>query len=204
MLFTVTSSSALCLSSDEFLITHYEFLRKVSRRLNTCLSREQAMKLCNTVIISRSSFNYCPLVWMFCGKDANHKVDSTHKRVLRVLHNDYDSSFNTLLEKSDTVTIHIKNLQKLMLEIYKSMNQLNPSYIWHLHERKEIQYDLRTKHLWKLPITMTIKFGMESLSFRGSLLWNNLNDEIMELPTVASFKTKIKTWTGETCKLQNL
>ena len=155
------------------------------------------MKLCNTVIIS--SFNYCPLVWMFCGKDANHKINRTHKRALRILHNDYDSSFNILLEKSDTVTIHIKNLQKLMLEIFKSMNHLNPSYIWHLHERKEIQYDLRTKHLCKLPITRTIKFGMESLSFRGSLLWNNLNDEIKELPTVASFKRKIKTWTGEAC-----
>ena len=107
---------------------------------------------------------------MFCGKDANHKINCTHKRALRVLHNDYDSSFNTLLEKSDTVTIHVKNLQILKLEIYKSMDHINPSYICHLHERKDIQYDLRTKHLCKLPITKTIKFGMELLSFRGSLL----------------------------------
>ena len=173
--------------------------KKVSafRRLNIYLSREQAMKLRNTVIIS--SFIYCPLVWMFCGKDANHKINSTHKRALRILHNDYDSSLDKLLKKSDTVAIHIKNLQKLMLEIYKSMNHLNASYIWHLHERKESQYDLRTKHLCKLPITNAIKFGMESLSFRGSLLWNSLNDEIKELPTVASFKTKIKTWMDTKC-----
>ena len=50
------------------------------------------MKLCNTVIIS--SFNYCPLVWMFFGMDANHKVDRTQMCALRMLHNDYDSSFN--------------------------------------------------------------------------------------------------------------
>ena len=161
------------------------------------LSREQAMKLCSTVIIS--SFNYCPLVWMFCGKEANHKINRTHKRALRIPHNDYDSSLNILLKKSDTVTIHIKNLQKLMLQIYKSMNHLNPSYIWHIHERKEIQYDLRTKHLCKLQSTKTIKFGMESLSFRGSIFWNNLNDEIKELSTVASFKTEIETWMGEKC-----
>ena len=86
-----------------------------------------------------------------------------------------------------------------MLEFYKSMNHLNPSYIWHIHERKEIQYHLRTKHLCKLQSTKTIKFGMESLSFRGSILWNNLNDEIKELSTVASFKTKIKTWMGGKC-----
>ena len=107
------------------------------------------------------------------------------------------------MKKSDTVTIHIKNLQKLMLEIYKSMNHLNPSYIWHIHDRKEIQNDLRTKHLCKLQSTKTIKVSMESLSFRGSILWNNLNDEIKELSTVASFKTKIKTWMGEKfhCKI---
>ena len=42
--------------------------RKVNafRKLNTYLSREEAMKLCNTVIIS--SFNYCPLIWMFMAK----------------------------------------------------------------------------------------------------------------------------------------
>ena len=35
-----------------------------------------------------------------------------------------------------------------------------------------------------------MKFGMELLSFIGSLLWNNLNDEIKELPTVANFKQR--------------
>ena len=90
--------------------------RKVNafRRLSNYLSREQAMKLCNTVITS--SLNYCPLVWMFCGKDAGNKINRTHKHALRTLHNDYDSSFDALLEKSDTVRIHIKNLQKMMLE----------------------------------------------------------------------------------------
>ena len=86
----------------------------------------------------------------------NSLPDRTHTRASRILHNDYDSSLNTLLKKNDTVTIHTKNLQKLMLEIYKSMNHLNPSYIWHIHERKEIQYDL-----CKLQSTKTIKFGME-------------------------------------------
>ena len=65
--------------------------KKVSafRRLKFYLAREEAMKLCNTVIIS--NFNYCPLVWMFCGKDANHKINRTHKRALR-----YSKTITTL------------------------------------------------------------------------------------------------------------
>ena len=120
-------------------------------------------------------------------QEANHKINRTHKRALRILHNGYDSSFNTLLKKSDTVTLHIKNLQKLMLEIYKSMNHLSPSYI-----TKEIQYDLRTKHLCILQSTRTIEFGMESLSFRGSILWNNLNDEIRSYQQLQALKQRSK------------
>ena len=114
---------------------------------------------------------------MFCGKDANHKINSTHKRALRILHNYYDSSPDKLLKKSDTVAIHIKNLNKLMLESYKSMNHLNPSNIWHLHERKETQYDLKTKHLCNLPITNTI-----------NLAWSRSHSEEAYCGTVLTMK----------------
>ena len=96
--------------------------KKVSAfaRLNNYISREQALTVCNAVILS--NFNYCPLIWLFCNKGANKEVDRTHKRALRILYKDYESSFETLLARSGSDSIHIKNLQKLMTEIYKSMN----------------------------------------------------------------------------------
>ena len=62
-------------------------------------------------------------------------------------------------------------------------------------ERKEITYDLRTKDLCKLPMTKK-RYGSESLSFRGSLLWNTLNDKIKQSLTLAAFKNqnKIMDW----------
>ena len=64
-----------------------------------------------------TKFNYCPLIWMFYGKMTNDKVNSVHKRALRVLLNDYTSSFVELLHIKEEVTIHERNLQKLMLEV---------------------------------------------------------------------------------------
>ena len=61
---------------------------------------------CNSFITSQ--FNYCPLIRMFCGKVANEDLNSTHKRALRVLDNDYSSSFEELLQKSNECTFHIK------------------------------------------------------------------------------------------------
>ena len=46
-----------------------------------------------------SNFNYCPLIWMFCGKTQDKKLDRVHKRALRILFNDYTTSFEELLQK---------------------------------------------------------------------------------------------------------
>ena len=45
-----------------------------------------------------SQFSYCPLVWMFCSKTINKKINHIHERALRLVHNDYTSSFTDLLE----------------------------------------------------------------------------------------------------------
>ena len=74
----------------------------------------------------------------------------------------------TLLARSGSNSMHIKNLQKLMTEIYKSMNHLNLSIVWEFHEKKPIMYNLRVQNLCKLPRIKTLGFGLDSLSFRGS------------------------------------
>ena len=162
------------------------------------ISREQALSICNVVILS--NFNYCPLIWLFCNKVANKKIDRAHKRALKILlHNDYDSSFQSLLARS--FTIHVPNLQKLMTmtKIYMLLNNVNPSIVWEFHEKKYVAYDVRKKNLCKLPKAKTISYGVESLSFRGSFLWNTLDDNVKQEPTLARFKNKIRNWAGEPC-----
>ena len=55
-------------------------------------SGEQRSKLIfNSVIMSNLS--YCPLIWLFCIKRANTEINSIpHKRALRVLYGDYEST----------------------------------------------------------------------------------------------------------------
>ena len=78
-------------------------------------------------------------------KTADNEINRTHKRALRILFKDYDSSSDELLEKSESVKIHVQNLQKLMIGIYKIMKNLSPSYIWEFNEERVVKYDLRTK-----------------------------------------------------------
>ena len=86
-----------------------------------------------------------------------------------------------------------------MTEIYISLNNMNPSIVWVFHEKKYVAYDLRKENLCKLPKAKTIFYGVESLSFRGSFLWNALDDNVNQEPTLARFKNKIRNWAGERC-----
>ena len=45
-----------------------------------------------------------------------------HKRALRALLGDNESTFEYLHTKNNEIANHTKNLQKLMTEIYKSLN----------------------------------------------------------------------------------
>ena len=46
-----------------------------------------------------SQFSHCPLVWMFCSRKMNRKINHIHERALRLVYNDYDLSFEELLMK---------------------------------------------------------------------------------------------------------
>ena len=46
-----------------------------------------------------SQFSHCPLVWMFCSRKMNRKINHLHERALRLVYKDYSSTFNELLIK---------------------------------------------------------------------------------------------------------
>ena len=131
---------------------------------------------------------------MFCSKSANKEINRTNKRALRLLYEDYDSSFEQLLEKDESITVHQRILQNLITEIYKTINQINPAYMWEFFVEKDMPYNLRTKVLCRLPQAQTNKYGLDSLSFRGSLLWNALKDEVKRAGTLTKFKKLIVKW----------
>ena len=66
---------------------------------------------------------------MFCSKTANKEINRTNKRTLMVLYEDHDSTFEQRLVKDGSITVHQKNLQNLITEVYKTTSQINPSYL---------------------------------------------------------------------------
>ena len=59
----------------------------------------------------KAQFKYSPLIWIFCTRSANNKINKFHKRALRLVYNDYNSKFEELLTKDSSFTIHHQNIR---------------------------------------------------------------------------------------------
>ena len=146
-----------------------------------------------------SQFQYCPLIWMFHGRQLNKKINKIQERALRITYKDDESTYSELLEKDCAVTIHTKNLQLLMIEMYKTRNDLNPSFMQEIFCENESHYNLRNNNEFVQPRVRSVGNGIESVRFKGPQLWQMLPQTIRNSGSLAQFKAKIKNWKGENC-----
>ena len=86
-------------------------------RLSNHLNGSQKRLAFNSIV--KSQFSYCPLVWMFCSRSSNNKINKVHERALTVILNDHESDFETLLQNNNYVCNHHRNIQTLLIEIFK-------------------------------------------------------------------------------------
>ena len=139
---------------------------------------------------------------MFCSKEANNEIEKSHKNPLQIIHDDFSSSYDDLRMKDNSATIHVRNLQFLKTEIFKTIHDENPPFMKEIFVMKESCYNLRSKFRLHVPSASTTKYGLETVSFRGNQVWNVLPNDFKDSDCVSSFKRKIKTWNGLSYKCQ--
>ena len=76
-----------------------------------------------------SNLEYCPLVWYFPSSKSLENIEKLHERALRFLYNDHTSSYNDLLSKSDRCTMLISRQRAPCIEIFKTVNKLDPPFM---------------------------------------------------------------------------
>ena len=159
------------------------------RRIRKFLTIEKAKILGNAFIDSQ--FNYPPLLWVFCRKTLYSKIEKIHHKTLKVIYESNDTYDNLLLQ-GNTVSVHQRHLRFLVAEIYKSISQLNPGFIWSYFTHKDMPYNLRKGPFLGLPKAHSFYYGTNAVHFRGSLIWNNLPAVVKSSDSLFEFKNKIK------------
>ena len=136
-------------------------------------------------------------------RSLNTKINKLHERALRVVYKDENLTFEQLLERDNSVTIHHRNLRKLAIEMYKVKNNLSPIPVQEIFKQQDNTQGLRGDKDWEIPKVRTVNNGLETIRYRGPKTWGLLPKEIKASKTLTEFTNKIKDWkpTGCTCRL---
>ena len=93
-----------------------------------------------------------------------------HERALKLIYQD-NSNFEVLLEKQQDFSIHQRNLQVLMTEIYKIVNGIAPPIMNSLFKFHLNQHNLRNSQELLTEKRNTVNYGLETITYRAPIIW---------------------------------
>ena len=97
--------------------------------------------------------------------------------------------------------MEIKRYRTLALEIFKTLNDLNPTYMQDLFYLRSSS--ARRPNNIAVVRTNTNTYGTKSLRSLGPQIWNSLPEPIKAETSLAHFRSLINTWFGKEC-LRNM
>ena len=130
---------------------------------------------------------------MFHSRTLNNQVNKIHERALKLVYkNETFLSFDDLLKRDRSVSIHQKNLQILATEIYKTKNDLEPKVMKDTFHFIQKPYNLRNDPELQRRRNRTVYFGTESISSLAPKIWGLIPSDIRSANSLGIFKEKIK------------
>ena len=137
-------------------------LKKICAKTNIKLSVYE-----ECVVSYMSQFKYCALVWAFYSRKSNSKIKRLHERSLRIVYNDYSSSFDELLSRDHSMPVHYQIIHRLAIEIHKVANNLSVGYSKNYLLLK-IQFSIFVSSV------NTNVYGKSSLRYFEEDLWSSI------------------------------
>ena len=174
-----------------------EICKKTSIKLHGLVRVTPYMDLSKRKILMsaffNSQFSYCPLIWMFHSRIINKKINRLHKRCFRIIYCDKQSSFEILLEKDSSISIHEKNIQILATEMYKVRKGMSPPQITELFTRRdEHPYNLRHNAEFLQSLVNSVRCVTDSILHLGPKIWGMVSDTYKNRDILYNVKKPIK------------
>ena len=161
-------------------------------RISKFLDEQCRMKVYKFFICA--NFNYCPLVWMQCGKTNLNKLEKLQERALATVYRDRSLTYDVMLKMSGQLSIRMNLVRLLAIEIFKCLNGMNPAYLNELLITHESKYELRNRSRLLQPKFNTYRYGYNSFRYLGSKLWNSLPSHLKNIDDIFDFRREIYKW----------
>ena len=118
------------------------------------------------------------------------------------LYDDFEASYEHLLSKGGKSKMNVRRLRTLCVEIYKTLNHLDPSFMNDIFKLKINCREVCNKYKLNLDIPKWNQrtFCYKSLKVLDCKIWNNLPYHIKSPDNLDTFKNMLKNWEGNFCK----
>ena len=94
-----------------------------------------------------------------------------------------------MLWNMNDITIHHRNIQTLMIELFKIKYDLAPPIMDSLLNRRTICYNFRNLQKFQSERKRTVFYGLEIISYGAPQLWTILLEEFKQRNTISLFKS---------------
>ena len=118
------------------------------------------------------------------------------KRAFRLLYDNHDSSYESILKLAGKRTMNVTRLRSLCIETFKTMNSINPTFINDIFELRKTNRAIRNQYKPNLevPIINQVTFGAKSSRYLGPEICNTLSFHIKSSESLTTFNRIIKNW----------
>ena len=137
---------------------------------------------------------------MFHSRKLNNKINRLHERCLRITYHDSLSTFEELLRKDNSVSIHNRNLRALAIEMFKVYTKQGPAILQDVFPlNNQERYNFRKKAYFSTRAIRTVHYGDNSLTYLGPKIWEQIPSDLKEAESIEVFKSRIKNWIPDNC-----
>ena len=104
------------------------------------------------------------------------KINHIHERALRLVYQDYTTSFEDLL-KDGSLTFHHRNIHQVAIEMFKAKHDLSPPFMKEIFTHNPNSVGTRSGDIFVRPKVDSVKKGDRSLRSFGPIVWNTMLPE---------------------------
>ena len=121
------------------------------------------------------------------------------ERSLRTVYQNYKSSFEELLEKDESFTVHERNIQTLCIELYKVAWGICPQIMRMVFPTK-LNISYPWENIFQTCNIRTVTWGSESVSHLGPKIWSLMPISLKKYPFCINLKKQFD-YGNRTCVL---
>ena len=132
-------------------------------------------------------------------RSVNNKINRLHETCRRIVYSDNVSSFEELLHKDRSVSVHVRNIKTLPIEMFKVSNKLTIPLMNGSFVKRNNAYNLCKPSEFVRQKVQSVFHDKESISYLGPQIWDMIPVEMKNLKTISAFKREVKNWKLENC-----